>query len=308
MRIAVLLGGNSSEREVSLKSGRQVKMALERLGHDVICCDPAAGGLRELATAEPDVVFLALHGGTGENGAIQGALELMGLRYTGSGVLASALAMDKAMSKQVFAAVGVRTPASITVRSGNGVEQAASEVMRAVGLPCVVKPSCQGSTVGISFVNQPEALVHALEVSFDYGPVALAEQFITGAEVTVGVLESPLSGEAEALPVLEIVIKNEHYDYDAKYTPGKSEHIIPARISPEADEECRRLAIAAHTCLGCRGYSRVDAIVDPHGRPWVLEVNTLPGLTEVSLLPDAAKAAGMSFDELLSRIIASALR
>lgn len=308
MRIAVLMGGDSSEREVSIKSGTQVRQALERLGHDVLCLDPADGGLRELAAAEPDVVFLALHGGQGENGSIQGALELMSLRYTGSGVLASALAMDKAMSKQVFAAAGVRTPASVSVRRDSGAERAAADVMKAVGLPCVVKPSCQGSTVGVGFVKRVEDLVPALEGAFSYGPVALVEQFVAGTEVTVGILESSASGQPEALPVLEIVAKNDYYDYDAKYTPGKSDHIIPARISPAADEECRRLAIAAHTCLGCSGYSRVDIIVDPSGTPWVLEVNTLPGLTAVSLLPDAAKAAGISFEQLLTVIIAAAMR
>lgn len=308
MRIAVLLGGDSSEREVSLKSGRQAQITLERLGHDVVCLDPAAGGLEELAKVKPNVVFLALHGGTGENGAIQGALELMGLRYTGSGVLASALAMDKAVSKRLFAAAGVRTPVSIAVHRDAGAEQAASDALSAIGLPCVVKPSSQGSTVGIGFVTHRDELAPALEGAFRYGPTALVEQFVTGTEVTVAILESPVSGLAEALPVLEIVVNSDHYDYDAKYTPGKSDHIIPARITAAADEECRRLGIAAHTCLGCRGYSRVDAIVDASGKPWVLEVNTLPGLTEVSLLPDAAKAAGISFDQLLSTIISNALR
>jgi D-alanine-D-alanine ligase len=308
MKIAVLMGGDSSEREVSIKSGTQVRLGLERLNHDVICLDPADGGLNELALAKPDVVFLALHGGKGENGAIQGALELMGLPYTGSGVLASALAMDKAMSKRVFNAVGIRTPGSVTVNRADRTTHATRKASEEVGVPCVVKPSCQGSTVGIGFVKRDEDLMPALEGAFSHGPAVLVEQFIAGTEVTVGVLESPVSGEPEALPVLEIVAKNEYYDYDAKYTPGKSDHIIPARINPEAYEECQSLAVRAHTALGCSGYSRVDIIVDPSNTPWVLELNTLPGLTQVSLLPDAAKAAGIGFDELLSAIITAALR
>ena len=190
MRIAVLLGGDSSEREVSLKSGRQAQITLERLGHDVVCLDPAAGGLEELAKVKPNVVFLALHGGTGENGAIQGALELMGLRYTGSGVLASALAMDKAVSKRLFAAAGVRTPVSIAVHRDAGAEQAASDALSAIGLPCVVKPSSQGSTVGIGFVTHRDELAPALEGA------AMAdchgEQFVTGTEVTMAILNARL--------------------------------------------------------------------------------------------------------------------
>ncbi|MGI6146011.1 MAG: D-alanine--D-alanine ligase [Firmicutes bacterium] len=307
LRIAVLLGGNSSEREVSLRSGRQVEKALVELGHEVICVDPAEEDLFRLAAMRPDVVFIALHGGTGENGCVQGALELLGLPYTGSGVLASALAMDKIMSKQLFVASDVRTPEFITVERSGGIGAATSRCVREIGVPCVVKPACQGSTVGISIVRETGKLVEALETAFRYDPRIVVERFIAGTEVTVGVLEYPEPGRPQALPVLEIVPANEFYDYDAKYTPGKSDHIIPARISPASDDECRRLALAAHTALGCRGYSRTDLMVDADGTPWVLEVNTLPGLTEVSLLPDAAKAVGLSFGQLLTAIISAAL-
>lgn len=301
--VVVLLGGKSSEREVSLRSGNQVRAALERLGHSVVCVDPTEAGLVPLAEIDPDVVFIALHGSYGEDGCVQGALELMHMAYTGSGVLASALAMDKAMSKLVFAASDIPTPPHITVRRTDGVEVCAEAVLEKVGVPCVVKPSREGSSVGISFVYAQRDIGPALELAFEHGSEAVIEKFITGTEVTVGVLDLD---EPVALPTLEIVVKNEHYDYDAKYTAGKSEHIIPARIGPEAEELCRRLGVSAHTALGCQGYSRTDMIVDTDGNVWVLEVNTLPGLTDLSLLPDAAKAAGISFDQLISIILNSA--
>ncbi|HAN86691.1 MAG TPA: D-alanine--D-alanine ligase [Firmicutes bacterium] len=303
MKVAVLMGGSSSEREVSLKSGAQVAAALRRLGHEVMVIDPAANGLNALSDFNPDAVFIALHGRFGEDGCIQGALEMMGLRYTGSSVLSSAIAMDKTISKALFDMSGIPTPPYVVV-SRRHDPRSALELALGVGIPCVVKPSSQGSTVGISIVKESSALEEALKIALDHDEEALVEKFIQGTEVTVGVVGKR---DPQALPVLEIVPKNEFYDWESKYTPGMSEHIIPARISEAAQEECQRLALRAHAALKCRGYSRVDMIVEPEGRVWVLEVNTLPGLTEVSLLPDAARAEGIAFDELIEILLNTAL-
>ncbi len=302
MRVALLMGGSSSEREVSLKSGRQVEAALRRLGHDVAVIDPSTDGVEALVKAEPDVAFIALHGRYGEDGCIQGALETLGIPYTGSRVLASSVAMDKTISKVLFASANVPTPPYVVVHAS---DTAAFTHARAssMGFPCVVKPSSQGSTVGITIVKESPALAGALRLAFQYDPEAIVEKFVAGTEVTVGVLGSRT---ARALPTMEIVPKNDFYDWDSKYTPGKSEHIIPARIPEAARAECERLAVLAHQSLKCRGYSRVDMIVQPTGDVWVLEVNTLPGLTEVSLLPDAARAEGVSFDQLMQLILESA--
>jgi D-alanine-D-alanine ligase len=303
MKVAVLMGGSSSEREVSLKSGAQVEAALRRLGHEVIVVDPATNGLSPLADFNPDAAFIALHGKFGEDGCIQGALEMMGIKYTGSSVLSSAIAMDKTISKALFDRSGVPTPPYVVVSRRHGIESALESAL-GVGVPCVVKPSSQGSTVGISIVRKSGELKEALRLALEYDEEAVVEKFIEGTEVTVGVLGNH---DLHALPVLEIVPKNEFYDWESKYTPGMSEHIIPARISKAAQEECQRLALAAHATLRCKGYSRVDMIVEPEGRVWVLEVNTLPGLTQVSLLPDAARAQGIAFDELIEILLQTAL-
>ncbi|MCR4426243.1 MAG: D-alanine--D-alanine ligase [Firmicutes bacterium] len=306
MKIAVLMGGPSSEREVSLMSGRQVAGALRRLGHNVIELDPDEDGILALLTNRPDVVFIALHGRYGEDGCIQGLLELAHIPYTGSGVLASALAMDKIMAKVVFRSLGIPTPEWVTVtRSDAGVgSPCADDALLQVGLPCVVKPSAQGSTVGVTVVRDAESLADAVHLALSYGDQALIEQFVTGTEITVGVLgDSP----ARALPTLEIVSKKPTYDWEAKYTPGMSEHIIPARVPEEVRAKCQDLAVRAHTALGCRGFSRVDMIATPSGEVQVLEVNTVPGLTAVSLLPDAARAVGISFEQLVQMAVDGAL-
>ena len=304
MKVAVLMGGSSSEREISLKSGAQVEAALRRLGHEVISVDPANNAIGVLAELRPDVAFIALHGKYGEDGCIQGALELMGIPYTGSSVLSSAIAMDKTVSKALFEVSGIPTPPYVVVDCHSPFQSALERAL-SIGIPCVVKPSSQGSTVGISIVKDDGALQDALSYAFNYDEEAVVEKFIKGTEVTVGVLGNH---DAEALPVLEIVPKNEFHDWESKYTPGMSEHVIPARIGNAAQKECQRLALAAHAALKCRGYSRVDMIVEPNGTVWVLEVNTLPGLTEVSLLPDAARARGISFDQLIQILLDGALK
>ena len=302
MKVALLMGGSSSEREISLMSGGQVEAALRRLGHDVIVIDPARDSVAVLAQSGPDAAFIALHGKYGEDGCIQGTLEMLGIPYTGSRVLASAVAMNKIVSKAMFAAAEVPTPPCVTVSRSDALEVALARA-QSLGFPCVVKPSSQGSTVGITIVRESAALADALELAFRSDPDALIEKYITGTEVTVGVLGTRTP---RALPTLEIVPKNEFYDWDSKYTPGKSEHIVPARIPEPAGAECERLAVEAHVALKCRGYSRVDMIVEPSGQVWVLEANTLPGLTQVSLLPDAARAEGISFDRLIQTILDSA--
>ena len=302
MKVALLMGGSSSEREISLMSGGQVEAALRRLGHDVIVIDPARDSVAVLAQSGPDAAFIALHGKYGEDGCIQGTLEMLGIPYTGSRVLASAVAMNKIVSKAMFAAAEVPTPPCITVSRSDAPEVALGRAQN-LGFPCVVKPSSQGSTVGITIVKESAALAGALELALRSDPDALIEKYITGTEVTVGVLGTRTP---RALPTLEIVPKNEFYDWDSKYTPGKSEHIVPARIPEPARAECERLAVEAHVALKCRGYSRVDMIVEPSGQVWVLEANTLPGLTQVSLLPDAARAEGISFDQLIQTILDSA--
>lgn len=302
MKVGLLQGGSSSEREISLRSGAQVEAALRRLGHEVVVIDPARDGVEMLVESRPDAVFIALHGRYGEDGCVQGALEMLGIPYTGSRVLASSVAMDKTVSKVLFAAADIPTPPYVIVRRSDDPELA-RERAQGIGLPFVVKPSSQGSTVGITIVKDTAALAGALGLAFRYDPEALIEKYVAGVEVTVGVLGTRTP---RALPTLEIVPKNEFYDWESKYAPGGSRHVIPARIPDASRAECERLAVQAHVSLKCRGYSRVDMIVEPSGAVWVIEVNTLPGLTEVSLLPDAAKAMGISFDQLIQVILSSA--
>ena len=334
LRVAVLMGGRSSEREVSLKSGAMVARHLdperyEVLPFDTDCLHRLEGDAAALpgANAEPDltalaplapralerdsteppvdVAFIALHGRGGEDGAIQGLLELLGIPYTGSGVLASALAMDKSASKRMFKAEGIPTPRWRDFRMDNCADAAAiaADIEASLGLPAVVKPACEGSTIGVSVVRRGEELPGALGRAAEYGPRVLAEEFVSGPEITAGILgnRSP-----EVLPLVEIVPRTGFYDYYAKYTPGVTEEIVPARIDDQTARRAREAALRAFEALGCRGIARVDMMVGPQG-PLVLEVNTIPGLTETSLVPRAAQAAGISFPRLLDRIIELAL-
>jgi D-alanine-D-alanine ligase len=254
-----------------------------------------------------DVAFVALHGKYGEDGTIQGFLELMGTPYTGSGVLASALAMDKVMAKRVLAAEGIPVPKGIEINRGEMLRSASVAIARANALrPAVVKPSKQGSSVGMSLVDSSPAMEAAIRLALEHDDQALIEARIFGTEITVGVLDKPGFTEVEALPVVEIVPKGASFDYLAKYDPDYCEEICPARISEESRRTAQALAIRAHRSLSCRGYSRIDLIIGPKG-PVVLEVNTLPGLTMNSLLPKAASAAGIPFGELLHRIVSLAL-
>jgi D-alanine-D-alanine ligase len=351
LKIAVLYGGTSAERDVSLVSGRAVGLALAERGHEVLLVDPAEGdrpvGAREAAAAaaivgsDPpavrhetgsalravqgeavqvaDVVFIMLHGGTGEDGTIQGLLELAGKRYTGSGVLSSALAMDKRASKVALREAFVPTPAWRVVtfekemppdeRGGSPSfppDVAPSEAPGAVhelgGYPVVVKPNDQGSTVGLTVVKDEEQLAPAVRLAGEYSRHVLVETYIPGRELTVAVLGG------EALPVVEIAPKSGIYDYESKYTAGMSEYTCPAEIPALLADQLKASAITAYAALGCSGYARIDYRLSPAGKPFCLEANTVPGMTELSLVPMAAAAVGIGFGELVERIAEMAVK
>ena len=305
MRLAVLRGGKSAEREVSLRSGAQVTKALRGLGHDVTEVDLDGRTWDVLRDGGFDCVFNALHGRLGEDGTVQGMFELLGLPYTGSGVLASALCMDKARAGKMMAGVGLHVPEFEELEIKEGV--AADVVERLVAhfaLPLVVKPAREGSTIGLTIAKTSDDVASGLVLAGRYDRRVLVQRFVAGTEVTIGVLATP---KLQVLPTLEIVSENPVYDYDAKYTAGKSHHIIPARIAEELRAAASDAAARAFTELGCSGMARVDIIVDASGTPWVLEVNTVPGLTELSLLPDAARAAGISFEQMCGRLIEHAV-
>jgi D-alanine-D-alanine ligase len=296
-KIGVLFGGLSAEREVSLKSGAAVHQALVAQGYNAVAIDVGRDLADVLKREGVEAAFIAMHGRYGEDGCVQGLLELLQIPYTGSGVLASALAMHKRFSKQSFAASNILTAPFCCYRRGETVNVADLPF----GLPLVVKPVQEGSSVGVSIVKEETQLTTALEEAFRHDDEILVEQFIKGQEVQVGILNDTPIG------AIEIVPKNEFYDFEAKYTDGMAEHIFPARLEPSLYEKAQQIGLAAHRALGCSGYSRVDLLVTPDGDCYVLEVNTLPGMTALSLLPEiAAKGAGLSFEALVSRIIESA--
>ena len=306
LKLAVLRGGRSAEREVSLRSGAQVEAALRGLGHDVVAVDLDANTWDVLRDGGFACVFNALHGRLGEDGAVQGMLELLGIPYTGSGILASALCMDKSRANSVMAGAGLHIPDFEELEVKEGV--AAEVIERLVGrfgLPLVVKPVREGSTIGLTIAQDPDAAASGLVLAARYDRRVLVQRFQAGTEITVGVLATP---DVQVLPTLEIVSDNPVYDYDAKYTAGKSHHIIPARIEERAQATAADAAGRAFVLLGCAGMARVDIIVDAKATPWILEVNTVPGLTELSLLPDAARAAGIQFDQLCQRLVDHAIQ
>jgi len=305
LRVAVLFGGDSSEREVSILSGRRVLEALDPEEYDAFAVDPAQltskpdrlGLVDLLTTIQPDVAFIALHGRHGEDGAVQGLLELAGIPYTGSGMLASALAMNKRAAKIVMQAAGLKTPAGILIEHHD--TKAVERVREMFELPLIVKPNEGGSTLGLSKVYDWAELTRALARAFVYDHAVLIEQMIQGTEISVPVLgnRNPV-----ALPIVEIVPQSGFYDFEAKYVPGATEEIVPARLSEEQTNRARQAAVTAHQAIGCRGLSRVDMIVQNEDI-YVLEVNTVPGLTPTSLFPRSAQAAGIEFQELIERLI-----
>ena len=289
-KIGVLYGGISAEREISLLSGRAVIDGLRGEGLNVVGIDVDRKVSARIAKEKIDFAFITLHGPMGEDGTIQGMLEIMGIPYSGCGVLASALSMNKMRSKEVFAANGIPTPAWEIKRQG-------AKRSTKFGFPVVVKPLSQGSALGVSIANDNKNYNKALTEAFKFGAEVMVEKFVGGTEITVGVLGN------KALPIVEIVPKGKFYDFKSKYTPGQSDHIIPARLNKKTADLASRLAVSVFNALGCRAVGRVDIIIDKHAKPWVLEMNTLPGMTSTSLLPDEAKAAGMSFGGLLLKII-----
>ena len=302
-RVALLAGGKSGEREVSLASGEGARKALEEAGYDVAVLDPASkDDLKRLIDGPFDVAFLCLHGKYGEDGTVQGLLETIGLPYTGSGVWSSALAMDKAKSKQFYQMEGIPTPPSMTLHRGEPYD--AKALVADLGSHCVVKPATEGSALGVRIVEGADEIEQALDEVFKIDNEVLVERYIKGKELTVAVIGDE---ELEVLPIIEIVAKNDFYDYESKYAPGGSQHICPAPLSAETTSYIQDLAVRAHRVLSCSGVSRSDFILEDDGSCWILETNTIPGMTETSLLPDAARAAGISFPELCAKLVRYAL-
>ena len=297
-KVAVLYGGRSSEREVSLKTGQGCAEALRQKGYDVAAIDVDLEVASRLREAKAQVAFVALHGRFGEDGCIQGLLESMGIPYTGSGVLASALGMDKTFSKLLFREHGLSIAEYRVIRRAEAEKVSVADIP--FGLPAVVKPSSEGSSVGVQIVRDPEQLRQACVEAARYQGDVIVERYIRGAEIQVAVLDG------KALGVIEIVPAREFYDYAAKYTAGTTQYFYPARISPEMAERVSRAAELAHEALGCSGATRQDFIVPPSGEPYLLEVNTLPGMTPTSLVPKIAAGNGISFADLCERLLEGA--
>jgi len=307
LRVAVLMGGASKEREISLRTGNEVYEALLKKGFFAVKIDVDKNIAENLKKTRARVAFIALHGRLGEDGTVQGMLEILGIPYTGSGVLASALAINKIYSKKIWQKEGINTPPFI-VLTKEGLERGAyprkKKELKSIGPPFVIKPAMEGSTIGLGIAESLDQLGPALEEALKFDQEVVIEQFVKGKEITVGILGNK---DPEPLPTLEVVTRRDLYDYEAKYTPGLSEHIIPARLPESQRKAAQRLSLWAHQALGCRGFSRVDLIVTEDGTPFVLELNTIPGLTQLSLFPDAARAAGLDFPSLVSKLVYLAL-
>ena len=303
--IGVLMGGLSGEREVSFRSGKNCLSALQARGYNAIGIDALRDVAQRLDEEEVEVAFLALHGRFGEDGTIQGLLEMMGIPYTGSGVLASALGMNKIAAKKVVRGSGVPTPDYLEIGPYDDLDAACARVEAELGLPVMLKPVEEGSSLGVSKCHDRAELRWAVEKGMGAFGALFVEKFVAGTEITVGVLEQ--LGNAIALPILELVPHNEFYDYEAKYTEGMTDFVLPARLAPDIYAEAERLAVAAFHAVGCRGYARVDLMVDAAGTPWFVEVNTLPGMTDTSDLPAQARAAGISYEDLVETILLTAV-
>jgi D-alanine-D-alanine ligase len=295
-KVAVLLGGKSAERDVSLKSGSMVLAALRRKGVDAHPFDPKEKGLDALIKERFDRVFIALHGRFGEDGTMQGILEWLGIPYTGSGVLASSLAMDKLRTKRLWAAEGLPTAPYAALTKDSDLKA----VARRLGTPLFVKPASEGSSVGMSKVKRAADLEEAFALAVNYDPVVIAEKFIDGPELTVAIL-----GE-RALPAIRIETPREFYDYHAKYLADDTRYLIPCGLSAAKEKQIQAMCLKAFHALGCRGWGRVDLMLDRRGRPYLLEINTSPGMTDHSLVPMAAKAVGISYEDLCVKILEGA--
>lgn len=304
-RIGVLMGGQSSEREISLKTGLAVHRALRRRGYDAVAIDVDASLVRRLRANKVEIVFLALHGPGGEDGTIQGLLESIGMPYTGSGVRASAIAMHKVTTKALLAYHDIPVPPGTVVLAGRKGAGRTSSIPAGLRLPIVVKPAAEGSTIGVSIVRRRSEWGSALKRAHAYDEEAVVESYIAGREVAGAVLAGPRG--PVALPTVEIVAPGGFYDYAAKYQKGRTHYLCPAPLPAAVTRRIKELAVQAYQVIGCEGAARVDFRVTPKGRPYILEVNTIPGMTETSLLPMAAAQAGLDYEALTERILQSAL-
>ncbi|MDD2523745.1 MAG: D-alanine--D-alanine ligase [Endomicrobiia bacterium] len=293
-KIGVLCGGTSSEREISLKSGKAVYNALKKLGLKAVLVDVNKNVALKLLKEKIDVAYITLHGPMGEDGTIQGMLEIMGIPYTGCGVFSSSASMDKIISKKIFEYSKIPTPQWVVIEKFKSVDE--------IKYPVVVKPATQGSAIGISIVKNKKEFPKAVKNAFSYDNKVLVEKYIKGTEITAGVLNG------NSLPVIEIVPDGKFYDFKSKYTVGKSKHIIPPRLPQKVISNIQEIAIKVYKAFQCKSMCRVDMIVDKNNDIWVLEINTLPGMTETSLFPDAARAQGMSFENLVLEILKSSVR
>ena len=312
-RVAVLKGGRSLERQVSLRSGARVEDALQRLGHEVLPVDVGGDLIGTLRESEPEVAFIALHGRDGEDGTIQELLEILGTPYTGSGILACSRAIDKVLTKHLLLEAGIPTPAFFAFNQTAFRELGAAKALPAIeerlDFPIVVKPSSQGSALGIKFARTPADVPAALVAAFSYDGKVLLERHVQGRDLAVSILDGP--GGAQALPVVEAVpsrpdgggTQADFYDFEARYEIGRTAFICPAELPPAITDRAQELALATYGLLGCRGFGRVDLMLDADGELFVLEADPIPGLTETSLLPQAAEAAGIGFDDLVGRIL-----
>jgi D-alanine-D-alanine ligase len=327
LRIVLLAGGSSPEREISLRSGKAVYRALLELNHEVFLIDPALGKNQPQSPEEffnpslhkelvkttnyldafqlevfknVDLVFIILHGKWGEDGTVQSILDLMNIKYTGSGVLGSSIGIDKHISKVIAKHTGISTPEWKVLKSYEMFDE--EKILEEVGLPCIFKPNDQGSTIGFSLVEKKEELKKAFEEASKYSDKVLIERYIKGRELTVSILGN------EALPIIEVKPKHQLYDYECKYTKGMTEYICPAELDEDLAKEIQRQALVAFSSCRCEVFGRVDFILDENNIPYFLEINTLPGMTDLSLVPMAAKSIGLSFNELINKIIELSLR
>lgn len=312
-RVAVLAGGSSFERQVSLRSGARVEDALERLGHEVVAIDAGGDLVRRLRDDRPDAAFVAMHGRDGEDGTVQELLEILGVPYTGSGVPACMRAMDKVLAKHQLIEAGIPTPEFFafnqTAFRALGAADALPEIERRLAFPIVVKPSSQGSALGIKLARAPADVPAALVAAFSYDSKVLLERHVAGRDLAVSILEGP-DGPVP-LPIVEAAPVgrgdgDDVWDFDARYEIGGTDYTCPAALSPELTDEAQRLALRTYELLGLYGFARIDLMIDSDDRLFVLEANPIPGLTETSLLPQAGEAAGIGFDDLVARILESA--
>jgi D-alanine-D-alanine ligase len=307
VKVAVIAGGRTPERDVSLRGGRRVCAALAELGHGAELVDPAEHPLVEaVRERRPDLCYLTLHGKEGEDGTVQRLLDLLGVPYTGTAPFDCEIAFDKLLAKEALARAGVATPRWAPIEASAlrdlGAGAALDRAVEQVGLPCVVKPSRSGSALGVTAVERETDLTGAVMAALAFSGGAVMEAAVVGTEVAVGIIGTP----GESLPAVEIVPKGDTYDYAARYTAGATEYFAPARLDQETASRCRDIATGAWRALGLRDVTRVDIMIDGNGRPWVLEVNVAPGMTDTSLLPMGARAAGMSFPSLCEAVLQSA--